>query len=473
MLARSRSQNAVEKMAAAFVGTLTDWDEEFLPVASRRTQDNDLEPELQGKTIADLIGDCVEWLPDFFEPATYKAVYGGRAGAKSHGLAELMLARMLLDKSLQCVVIRKYRAAITSSAQLLLRNKIEDKGWSKYFDAQGNIIKRIGGRGHIAFKGLQGHNATSIKSFENYAIAWVEEATEIDQYSIDQLGPTIRAEGAELWFSWNPDQPTDPVDAFFRKHPPDNAIIKRVSYQQNKYITSKSVQDEAAMRAADPEKHAWVWLGEYNVKSNAIIFAGRWRVGTIDTTEWDGPYFGLDFGFVADPTAAARHWRLGNKIYVDKESYSYGLQIDRIAQRLSEDIPGIERYVVRADSSEQDTIAYLVRHGLPRITPVEKGPGSVETGVKWLKNHEIIVHPDCINFQDELRRYRLKTNKAGDPLDEIVDKDNHLIDQCRYAFQPLIKNQQRAPDDVVSSYRTEQPKGTQNRQSRGNFGRRR
>jgi phage terminase large subunit len=131
---------------------------------------------------------------------------------------------------------------------------------------------------------------------------------------------------------------------------------------------------------------------------------------------------------------------------VEKESYRYGLQIDRIAGAWMEDVPGIERYVVRADNSEQDTIDYIKRHGIPMIEPVTKGPGSVETGVKWLKSHTIIVHPDCTHFQEELKRYRLKKNKAGDILDEIVDKDNHLIDQCRYAFAPLIKLE----DDIAA-----------------------
>jgi phage terminase large subunit len=354
-------------------------------------------------------------------------------------MAELMLARMVLDPSLQCVVIRKYRASLTYSAKLLLENKVRALGWESLFEIQGNTIRRIGGTGFIAFTGMQDHNATSIKSYENFGIAWAEEATEIDQFSLDLLVPTLRAPGSELWFSWNPDQPTDPVDSMFRIHPPQSAIIQEVSFRDNIFLSDESRQDEQDALARDPEKHSWIWLGNYNVASNQIIFSGRWRVGVVDVTGWDGPYHGADFGFVVDPTAVARQWRQGDQIYVEAESYRYGLQIDRIAGAWIEDVPGVERYVVRADNAEQNTIDYLKRHGIPRIEPVTKGQGSVETGVKWLKSHTIIVHPDCVHFQEELKRYRLKKNKAGDILDEIVDKDNHLIDQCRYAFEPLIK----------------------------------
>lgn len=391
-------------------------------------------------TLPELLPHFTEKEQQFFTSSRFKAPYGGRAGRKSHMLAELMLARMILEPDLQAVVIRKYRAAVTYSAQLLLRNKVSQMGWERYFEVLGNTIRRRDGTGFIAYTGIQDHNATSIKSYENFKIAWVEEATEIDQYSLDLLVPTLRAPGSELWFSWNPDQPTDPGDALFRQRPPTDSIVQFFTFKDNVFLSDESKQDEQDMLARDPEKHAWVWLGEYNVKSNAIIFAGRWRVGEVDATGWDGPYYGADFGFVIDPTTAAKQWRLGNQIYIEKESYSYGLQIDHIKDRWISDIPDIANKVIKADSSEQDTIAYLKRHGLPNIRPVEKGPGSVETGVKWLKSHEIIVHPSCVNFQDELKRYRLKTNKAGEVLDDIVDKDNHLIDQCRYAFEPLIKN---------------------------------
>jgi len=411
---------------------------------------NSVSDRLSSKSLGELLPHFNDKERQLFPPCRFKALYGGRAGRKSHTLAELMLARMIQDKDLQCVVIRKYRASITNSAQLLLKNKISQMGWDDYFEVQDKTIKRRDGKGFIAFTGIQDHNATSIKSYENFGVAWCEEATEIDQYSLDLLVPTLRRPGNEIWFSWNPDQPTDPVDAMFRQRPPKNSVVVPISFKDNGFLSEESKQDEREALERDPEKHAWIWLGEYNVKSNAIIFAGRWRVGEVDPTGWDGPYFGADFGFVIDPTAAAKQWRLGNQIYIERESYSYGLQIDHIAQRWMSDIPGIETSVIRADNSEQDTIAYLQRHGLPRIVPVTKGPGSVEAGVKWLKSHDIIVHPDCVHFQEELKRYRLKTNKAGDVLDEIVDKDNHLIDQCRYAFQPLI-SQQRSSWGVSES----------------------
>lgn len=359
---------------------------------------------------------------------------------KSHAFAELMLARMVLDPDLQCVAIRKYRQSLTNSAQLLLRNKVDDLGLGAYFDVQQSRILRRGGRGFIAFQGMQDHNATSIKSFENFGIAWVTEATEIDQRSLDMLIPTLRSQNSQLWFDWNPDQPDDPVDRFFRgDYPPQNAVILPVSFKDNPFLTDTSKEDEERDRLADPEKHAWIWLGEYNLKSDAIVFSGRWEISIVQPTGWDGPYYGADWGFATDPTAAIEVWRNDQTLYVSRESYAHRLELDQTAARWRRDIPGMEQHVIRADSARPESISYVKRQGFPRLIGVEKGKGSVEDGIEWLRSHRILVHPDCVNTIEELKRYRYKQNAAGDVLPQLVDKDNHVIDGIRYALEPLIK----------------------------------
>jgi len=393
----------------------------------------------KARTLPELLPHTPEWALDFFNPAKFKAVYSGRAGGKSHFFAELMLARMILEPDLQCVCIRKYRAALTNSVQLLLKNKIGDLGWGGYFEIQGSRIKRVGGRGFIAFIGMQDHNASSIKGFEAFGIAWVDEASELDQYSIDLLIPTLRSEGAERWFTWNPEQPDDPVDSFFRgSRPPGNSIVKGISFKDNPFLTGTSKEDEQRDLDRDPEKHDWIWLGGYNVKSDAVVFSGRWRIDVIDPNGWDGPYYGADWGFANDPTAGIEAWVCGSQIYISRESYAYKLEIDRTAQRWLKDLPGIENTVARADNSRPESISLVKRGGINRLVACSKWPGCVEDRIEWLRSHEIIVHPDCINTQTELKRYRYKQNKGGDILAQLLDKDNHLIDSLGYALEKLI-----------------------------------
>ncbi len=421
--------------------------------ADRRAAQAKFNADYRNKTLSQLLPHTPEWAKSYFEHCRFKAVYGGRASGKSHFLAELMLARMVQDPDLQCVVIRKYRKSLTNSVQLLLKNKVIALGWSHLFDTQSNTIKRIGARGFVAFQGMQDHNAESIKSFENFGIAWVEEATELDQYSIDLLVPTIRSPGSEEWFSWNPDQPTDPVDAMFRKDPPENAIVTQVSFKDNPFLTEESKQDEQDSLKRDPEKHDWIWLGGYNVKSDAIIFSGRWRVAALTkSADWDGPYYGADWGFSTDPTAAIEVWVIGQTLYISNESHEYRLETDKVAKQWMKDIPGIEKYVVKADNARPESISLVRRKGISRITACEKWTGCVEDGIEFIKNYDIVIHPDCKDMILEAKRYRYKQNKAGEVLTDIVDKDNHLWDSLRYALGPLIRQEATVVDQLAAMY---------------------
>ena len=414
--------------------------ERALAERERRRRLREREQQSKLLTPHQLLPHTPRWAIPFFEPTRFKAVHSGRAGGKSHFFAELMLARMVCDPNLQCVCIRRYRVSLTNSVLLLLKNKIANLGWEQYFEVQQTQIKRKGGRGFITFIGMQDHNASSIKGFENFGIAWVDEAAEIDQYSLDLLIPTLRSEGAETWFSWNPDQSSDPVDAFFRQEPiPKNALVRGISFKDNPFLTDTSRDDEERDRLADPEKHAWIWLGEYNVKSDAVVFAGKWRIAEVDTTQWDGPYYGADWGFANDPTALVEVWVSGNQIYISRESYAYRLETDRVAPRWRQDMPGAENRMIRADNARPESISFVQRHGFSRLMACHKWPNCVEDGIDWLRSYEILVHPDCENMQNELKRYRYKQNKGGDVLAQLVDKDNHLIDSVRYALEPLIR----------------------------------
>ena len=426
----------------------------------------------QEVTPAALLPHTPQWAVPYFKPARFKAVFSGRAGGKSHFFAELMLARMVCEPDLQCVCIRRYRVTLTNSVMLLLKNKICDLGWDEYFVVQQTQIKRKDGRGFIAFIGMQDHNATSIKGYEGFGIAWVDEAAELDQYSLDLLIPTLRKQGAETWFTWNPEQPEDPVDAFFRgDNPPENAIVKGISFADNPFLSDTAKEDEQRDRLVDPEKHEWMWLGGYNLKSNAIVFAGKWRIAEVDTTEWDGPYYGADWGFAADPTAAGEVWASGNQIYISRESYAYRLESDRIAYQWQHDIPGMEEHTIRGDNARPETISLVCRSGYNGLIGCEKWKGSVEDGIDWLRGHEILVHPDCVNTQTELKRYRYKQNRGGDVLPQLVDKDNHMIDVIRYALEPLIKNRVRDATPATASVVNRGADVTRFNQNRKGFGR--
>lgn len=130
----------------------------------------------------------------------------------------------------------------------------------------------------IIFQGMQDHTADSIKSLEGYDIAWVEEAQSLSQRSLDLLRPTIRKESSELWFSWNPNLETDPVNALLRgETPPLGAVVVQANYRDNPWLPEVLSAEIEYDRRRDPEKFAHVWLGEYQRNSEARVFR-NWKI---------------------------------------------------------------------------------------------------------------------------------------------------------------------------------------------------
>jgi phage terminase large subunit len=268
--------------------------------------------------------------------------------------------------------------------------------------------------------------------------------------SMQLLLPTIRKPGSELWFTWNPELPTDPIDQLLRPQdaegkplpPPEGAIVVHANFTDNPFCPQVLRDEAKRMHRVDPDAYAHVWLGTYNKRSKAQVLAGKWRVDEFTpAADWQGPYQGADFGFAQDPTALLRSWTHARTLYIEYESYAVGLELDHTAARWRTDVPGSEKYVTRADNARPESISYLKRHGFPRIEGVEKWKGSVEDGIAFLRQFDrIVIHPRCVHTAEEARLWSYKVDKqTGDVLPDVVDAHNHCWDSERYALAPLIK----------------------------------
>jgi phage terminase large subunit len=145
------------------------------------------------------------------QPARYKGAHGGRGSGKSHFFAELLVDDHCRLPGLRSVCIREVQKSLKDSAKRLIEDKIKELGVGSDFDVMTDQIKSRGD-GVILFQGMQDHNAETIKSLEGFNRAWIEEAQTLSEHSLTLLRPTIRAEGSEIWASWNPRRKTDAID---------------------------------------------------------------------------------------------------------------------------------------------------------------------------------------------------------------------------------------------------------------------
>ena len=330
--------------------------------------------------------------------------------------------------------MREVQQSLQQSVKKLLEAKIQSMGVADAFTVQyDRILTPYGGQ--IIFQGMASHTAESIKSLEGYHIAWVEEAQSLSQKSLDLLRPTIREDGSELWFSWNPRFPTDPVDVLLRGEslPPD-AVVVKVNYHDNPWLPSVLKAELEYDQRRDADKFAHVWMGDYQRNSEARVFK-NWR---IEEFEVDPAWImrqGADWGFSVDPSVLVQCAMVGRTLYVPYEAYMVGCEIDFLPD-LFRTVPGAERWAITADSARPETIAYMQKHGFPKMVAAIKGGRSLEEGIQFLQSYDIVVHPRCRHTIDELTMYSYKL----DPLTNAVlpvleDKNNHVIDSLRYACE--------------------------------------
>ena len=220
---------------------------------------------------------------------------------------------------------------------------------------------------------------------------------------------------------------------------PDNTYVCHSTYLDNPY-TSKAMRDEAeALKKKDEYKYRWVFLGE-PIGSGVVPFQNL-EFRTITDEEYntfDNIRQGNDWGYATDPVAFVRwHYdKTRRRIYAMDEFYG----VQKYNRELAEWVKkkGYQTNRTVADSAEPKSIAELKEFGC-NFTGAKKGEGSVEYGEKWLDDLDaIIIDPKRTpNIAREFENIDYKTDKDGEPMARLEDKDNHTIDATRYAFEEI------------------------------------
>ncbi|WP_326831270.1 PBSX family phage terminase large subunit [Bombella mellum] len=383
------------------------------------------------------------------QPARYKGIWGGRGSGKSCFFAGMLIEQATLRPGLRAVCIREIQKSLTVSVHQLLRDTIMRLNLSPLFTVLEREIRTPGG-GVILFQGMQSHNAETMKSLEGMDIAWVEEAQSLSAKSLTLLRPTIRRPGSELWFSWNPGQPSDPVDAFMRDPATEgdpSFITIRANWSDNPWFPDVLEQERIRDQRLRPQDYDHIWEGGYQLHHDALIFPDRITVEEFQSPSRCRFHFGVDWGFSRDPTAVIRCFIHEDILHVDHEAGGTHIPLDHLPA-LFDRIPGIRHWPIRADGARPETISYLRTHHHFRISAARKWPGSVQDGIERLRSFRSIrIHPRCQQTAREFRLYRYRSDPlTGDVLPQVEDANNHYLDALRYALDGLITNRSPLPD---------------------------
>lgn len=256
-------------------------------------------------------------------------------------------------------------------------------------------------------------------------ILWIDEANELSSEQFMQLA--IRTTG-QIILSYNP--------SFSPKH----WIIKELSvrddvqtyittYKDNPYLPLEQVRFIEKYKETNPRYWMTYGLGQFAVNEKQIYDFEVVDDFDFDTAEF--VCFGLDIGYVSDPTALIALWKSGDKIIVNEHIYQKGLITAEIISILKENVDS--RDIIVVDSSEPRLIDEIKKGGFPLARGVKKGKDSVNWGIDLVKQHRIIVPKSNTNLIEELYSYEWVDDGNGGVTNTPVDANNHLLDAMRYA----------------------------------------
>lgn len=222
----------------------------------------------------------LEIIPAFqplFDPAhadykkPYKVFYGGRYSAKSTQCARGLLVRGHRQKEL-ILCTREVQKSMDDSVKRLLDEEIVKLGLQYFYTSTRDYIRGKNGTEFI-FDGLKEHTSDTIKSKQGVTLCWVEEADTVSQRSWDILDPTIRAEGAEIWVSFNPSLETDPAWRMFVARKREDVYVRKVNYTDlpPHWLTSSIMRKIDDLKTSDYDSYLHIYGGECRQYSDDIL----------------------------------------------------------------------------------------------------------------------------------------------------------------------------------------------------------
>lgn len=226
----------------------------------------------------------VKLLP-ILNPKRFKIMHGGRGGAKSHTVAQILIM-LSMQATHRILCVREVQKSLAQSSKRVIEDYIKRLGLSAYFTItkkpdEGIVCNLTGST--FSFSGLKDHTADSIKSFEGATIVWCEEAHSISSHSWTILIPTIlRTDGAEIWATFNPDDEADYVYDRFIKHTDKNAWVCQINWRDNPWFNDAMDEERRELKAINDDLYNHVWEGQCRSAAGLLfkrIWFKRYKLG--------------------------------------------------------------------------------------------------------------------------------------------------------------------------------------------------
>lgn len=398
--------------------------------------------------LPDLIGGGYKKFWNF--KGRYRVVKGSRASKKSKTTALWYIYNIMKYKNANLLVVRKTYRTLKDSCYTELKWAIHRLGVDAFFSCTQSPLEitYIPTGQKIYFRGLDDPlKVTSITVDVGYLCwMWLEEAYEINSESdFDMLDESIRGNVSDDLFkqitiTFNPWNDRHWLKKKFFDVKDDNILALTTNYKCNEWLDEADLKVFETMKKNNPRRYQVAGLGNWGVVDGLVYENWKEQDFNIDDIKNKDTIsvFGMDFGYTNDPSTlfCGILDLKAKKLWVFDEMYKKGLSNKDIYNNVVE--MGFVKEQIIADSSEPKSIDELKYYGIRRIQGAKKGKDSVNNGIQWIQDLEIIIHPRCVNFLTEISNYQWDTDKFGNKINKPIDCFNHLMDAMRYALEKYI-----------------------------------
>lgn len=378
----------------------------------------------------------------------YRLLKGGRASKKSKTTALNLIVRLMSIPGANLLCLRQVAATLRDSVLADLQwavRRLGAEGCWEVLQGEPRMRCRLNGS-EILFRGLDDplKLASLSASGGSLCFIWLEEAFEVrsrgDFEKLELLlrGPAPAGGFKQMTLTFNPWLSSHWLFDFFHREDPE-VFTQTATYLQNEFLDAQDLALFERIRLEQPERYRVEGLGEWGTPGESVF--ANLLVERFDQSRFDNWREGLDWGFSVDPLAwiACHYDRHRRTLYVCDEIYARGLLGRDAAREIGARTRGVP---IVADSSEPRSIAEMRTLGL-RVRGAKKGPGSIESGIKWLQGlSAIVLNPACRNAVREFSGLHYIQDRAGGTMPRIAPGEDHLVDAARYALEDEWRGRQ-------------------------------
>jgi phage terminase large subunit len=378
-----------------------------------------------------------------------RAVKGSRRSKKSKTMALWVIYHMMKHPQANTLVVRKTYRTLKDSCFTELKWAIKrlnvEHLWSVKESPLEMTYTPTGQK--IYFRGLDDPLKVTSIAVEVGVLCWmwIEEAYEItseDDYDTlveSMLGDCPDDLWKQITLTFNPWSDKTWIKKRFFDDPDPDTLALTTNYLCNEWLSPSDRDVFEKMKAKNPRRYRVAGLGDWGIVDGLVYEKWKEQKFTLEELPSDTQSaFGLDYGYTNDPTALFCGFLSlsEKKLYVWDELYKKGLSNRAIHNEIVQ--MGYAKERITADSAEPKSNDELKSMGL-RVTGAKKGKDSVNNGIQWIQDLEIIIHPRCVNFLMEISTYQWKKDKFDKKMNVPEDDNNHLMDAMRYALEKYIQ----------------------------------